>query len=400
VSAAAHDRPVSFPRAFALGGPMAARSQAAALLLLRAQLRGDTIPLPARTRPLVRGSRAKWVRPRDHMPLSVPRIAPPRWRVREESVLAALRTRYGSKAPFQSLGHAPGRRHTRAKRTAPPRGSAAAPDVLADLARRLARSPSHAAAAELTRACLHHPEDLPRIAAAAAYFELSATPVSAVQILIDGLGSKDPLARAVAATAVAQIAPEEPRLRAFLESRPGPSRRPPSRTSLLVHGTFARNSAWWQPGGDFHEYLRADVRPDLYGASDRFEWSGGWSDGARAVGAADLEAWVTAHGLEGLALFTHSHGGSVGMLASQGGLEIGELVLLSCPVHARYAPDWIRVKRVVSVRVHLDLVILVDGGGQQFTDARIEEHVLPIWFDHFATHDPKVWRDHDVPSLI
>ena len=48
----------------------------------------------------------------------------------------------------------------------------------------------------------------------------------------------------------------------------------------------------------------------------------------------------------------------------------------------------------------MDLVILVDGGGQKFQDPRIEEHVLPIWFDHFATHDPAVWRDHDVGAWV
>jgi len=55
---------------------------------------------------------------------------------------------------------------------------------------------------------------------------------------------------------------------------------------------------------------------------------------------------------------------------------------------------------VISIRVKLDLVILVDGGGQRFRDPRIEENVLPIWFNHSASHDPDVWRDHEVPSLL
>jgi len=50
--------------------------------------------------------------------------------------------------------------------------------------------------------------------------------------------------------------------------------------------------------------------------------------------------------------------------------------------------------------VHLDLVILVDGGGQHFSDPRIQEHVLPIWFDHFATHDPDTWERHRVALLL
>lgn len=406
MSAAGTDRPVPFPRAFTLEDPVSLQSQAATLLLLRAQIRRDAAALGARTRERGRQSRGVWVPPRDMSALNVPRLTGPRRRVPEESVLVALRKRYGSRAAF--LPAAPSRRARRDEpRASPapapsaPRGPVAGPDVLADLARRLARSPSHAAAAQLTHACLYHSHDLPRVAAAATHFELSSAPEPALRILVDGLASADPLARAVAATAVARIAPEEPSLRNFLESRPGSTTRPPSHTSLLIHGTFARTSSWWQPGGDFHEYLRAEVRPDLYGAADRFEWSGGWSDGARAVGAADLGAWVAARALGGLDLFTHSHGGSVAMLASHGGLDVGELVMLSCPVHVdRYVPDFGHVDRAVSVRVKVDLVILVDGGGQKFTDPRIEEHVLPIWFDHFATHDPQVWRDHDVPSLI
>ena len=144
-----------------------------------------------------------------------------------------------------------------------------------------------------------------------------------------------------------------------------------------------------------------NVRPDLYSDSDRFDWSGGYSDGARALGALDLAAWVRRKDLEGLDLFTHSHGGSCAMLASQQGLDLGQLVLLSCPVHARkYFPDFGRVREVVSIRVRLDLVILADRGGQRFRDPRIRENVLPIWFRHSDTHEPDVWRRHDVPALL
>ena len=37
---------------------------------------------------------------------------------------------------------------------------------------------------------------------------------------------------------------------------------------------------------------------------------------------------------------------------------------------------------------------------QRFEDPRIKERVLPIWFDHFASHSPEVWQDHDVPSFL
>jgi len=55
---------------------------------------------------------------------------------------------------------------------------------------------------------------------------------------------------------------------------------------------------------------------------------------------------------------------------------------------------------VISIRVHLDLVILADGGGQRFYDPRIEEHVLPLWFDHSLSRDPATWRQYNVRGWL
>ena len=99
-------------------------------------------------------------------------------------------------------------------------------------------------------------------------------------------------------------------------------------------------------------------------------------------------------------MFAHSHGGSVAMLASQDGLTMEKLVLLSCPVHQRYRPNHGIVKKTVSVRVKLDLVVLADGGRQRFRDQRIQEIVLPLWFSHSATHDPDVWQRYDIAAQL
>ena len=173
-------------------------------------------------------------------------------------------------------------------------------------------------------------------------------------------------------------------------------------TTMLIHGTWAQNSPWWQPGGDFHSYILRSVRPDLYSQPDRFGWSGGYSDAARALAATDLGTWVQNHNEQGLDLITHSHGGNVAFLVTQNGLDLGELILLSCPVHVpKYQPDMAHArKQVVSIRVHFDLVILADRGGQRFNFPGVTENVLPIWFDHFATHRPDVWRHHNVPAMI
>ena len=59
------------------------------------------------------------------------------------------------------------------------------------------------------------------------------------------------------------------------------------------------------------------------------------------------------------------------------------------PVHVpKYLPNFSQVSKVVSIRVRADLVILADRGGQRF-HPKITEHVLPIWFDHSAPHDPR-----------
>jgi hypothetical protein len=269
------------------------------------------------------------------------------------------------------------------------------------LAERLYEEPTTEAAAHLLEASLRHHDELVRVSAASSYFEISTQPNRLIKILVDGTRSKDRLTRNVAATALARVAPEHPRLRQLTKSSPTKTKKKKSHTSLLVHGTFARDSSWWQPGGDFHSYALANVRPDLYSASDRFEWSGGYSDAARALGATQLRDWVDAHGLSGLDVFGHSHGANISMLATQNGLTAGTLVLMSCPVHVpKYIADFTRVARVVSIHVHFDLVILSDRGGQRFNHPNIEEHVLPVWFNHSATHDPDVWRKHHVKTLL
>jgi hypothetical protein len=115
-------------------------------------------------------------------------------------------------------------------------------------------------------------------------------------------------------------------------------------------------------------------------------------------GATELQQWVADHHESGLDIMGHSHGANVILKATQQGLQAGKVILLSCPVHAdQYFPDFNRVKTpVYSVRVHMDLVILADAGGQRFRHPKIKEIVLPIWFDHGASHDPRVWQDHDV----
>jgi hypothetical protein len=253
--------------------------------------------------------------------------------------------------------------------------------------------PSSQIAAALFEACLHHNDELVRVAAAASYIEIATEIGSLLDVLAGGTRSEELLVRDVAATALGRVAPEHP----ALDHPWGTSSETEStgqlETSLIVHGTFARRASWWQPGGDFHTYILDNVRGDLYLLDDRYEWSGGYSDGARALAAEELVDWTTRRGGTDVDIFAHSHGGNVAMLATHSEISVGTLVLLSVPVHwHKYFPRYDHVRNCVSMRVHADLVILADRGAQRFRDPRVSEHVLPIWFKHPATHDPATWR--------
>ena len=356
-------KPIPFPRAFGATSDAAILSQAAILLLMEPGLRRNRAML------------AQYQSAR--RTLRVPSVSAAGRRVKVEEVESQLRLGpLGSER--QSL---PATRFRR-------------------LASAFGTKPNLVAAASLMEACLRHPHPLVRSAAAISYFGLTSEPSRLIGILEDCTRSEDELVRAVAATGLARLAPESPRL---LELRKAPPRRrrgSSAHTSLLVHGTWAANEQWWKPGGGFHSYLLNGIRPDLYANADAFSWSGAYSEAARAIAAMELQAWLAAHAIQNPYLLTHSHGGSVAMLATQNGLDTGPLVLLSCPVHPIYMPDFSRTGPVVSIRVKLDLVILADGGGQKFSDPRIREKILPIWFDHSATHDPVVWQRYNLPSVI
>ena len=251
-------------------------------------------------------------------------------------------------------------------------------------------------ATALMQTGLRSPHELVRVAAAISSFGVVVDPRPNLRILVRATRSADPLIREVAATGLARLQPESPALDRMLKSRRASGPAEPAHTSMIIHGTWGSSSTWWQPGGGYYDFLNG-LRGDVYGAADRFSWSGGWSDAARSMGAADLGTWVAGKGVAGLDVYAHSHGGSVAMLATQSGLAMGKLILLSCPVHDRYRPNFAQVPRVVSVRVKADLVILADGGGQRFPgNSGIQEIVLPIWFDHFKSHEAEVWHKHNL----
>jgi hypothetical protein len=257
-------------------------------------------------------------------------------------------------------------------------------------------------ARELLQHCRGNKHELVRVAAAVALFPTTAQPAPLVETLLKGCRSRNLAVRTLAVHALGIVDPQNPALQRFLKpARKRKKAGPPTETTLLVHGTWARTEPWWQPGGDFPGFL-SGVRNDVYAADDRYDWTGAYSDAARDLAADQLVDWFGQRPEHVRpTLFTHSHGASVAMLATNKGLQLDTLVLLSCPVHAdKYLPDFANVNRVVSIRVTNDYVILLDGGRQRFSDPRIEEKVLPIWFDHSATHYPDTWQQYDLANVM
>ncbi len=371
------EKPLKGVACFSKIGEDTSQSQAALILMLGRQLRGDDAATVARARAASAAKKLDLTGLKSESEFPVPKLRPSATRMVSADRLESVRKVYGAGALKDDWAKA-----------------------YLDCATRLFEKPTLDTAADLFELCLRHPLPLVRIAAAIAYFPVNAEPKRLIKILGEGVRSADPLERDVAATALARIDPASAALRSLMRTRRLPEGRGTSDTIMLVHGTWASDAAWWRSGGDFHTYIKG-LRPDLYSARDRFAWSGGYSDFARAQAATALRKWVDGHGESGLDLMGHSHGANVMMLATANGMKAGKLILLSCPVHVhKYFPDFNNCTSVHSVRVKLDLVILADRGGQKFTDPRIKENVLPIWFNHGATRDPDVWKNYNIAIKI
>lgn len=276
----------------------------------------------------------------------------------------------------------------------------------AEMTERLIDQPQTVTAAALVEVNLHSDSLLVRTSAAVAALDTAggAQRADVVATLVDGAGARDALTRQIARIGLARVDPGRDQL-AHLVGRAarltGTDR--PSRTAVVTHGTFSARTRWWRPGGDFYTYLDG-LAPPLNLHDPSFGWSGLYSGPARQLAAQQLTAWLADQGLQRPDLFAHSHGGTVGNLATRGGAELERLVLLSWPVHTQWLPDFTRVQRIIDIRVHLDLVIIADRGGQTLTPpeadrGKVTSHVNG-WFDHGATHDPAYWQQHGLADML
>lgn len=272
---------------------------------------------------------------------------------------------------------------------------------IARVAEEIYRKPSIEAAAALFEAALVSPHPLVAVAAAAGARETTRLRPKIRATLEKAARDKDPLVARLALTAMSQIGPMESVPAEKVVKRPRSRlRRRWSRTAVITHGTFAANGRWYRPGGDFYKALDSN-RPDLHLHDRSFRWTGAYSDKGRRADARLLRRWISDQRLARPDFFAHSHGGTVANLATLEGAEFDRLVLMGWPVHKQWFPDFTKVKRIIDVRVRLDLVVMLDLGRQRFRTRKfaIEEH-RNGWFNHSATHDPAYWDKYGLWDVL
>ncbi len=86
---------------------------------------------------------------------------------------------------------------------------------------------------------------------------------------------------------------------------------------VLVHGSFSQNAAWYRPGGDFFESLRAQAA-GLQQRLTSFAWSGIPDSNHIKSAGVDLAYYLLSlTDTQPLVIIGHSHGGNVINCASQ-----------------------------------------------------------------------------------
>lgn len=86
---------------------------------------------------------------------------------------------------------------------------------------------------------------------------------------------------------------------------------------ILIHGTWAANSNWHKPGGEFYETLKEKFSKQKIKLIN-FNWSGTLSYEKRQLAGQRLADLIDSYPqTTTITLVTHSHGGNVGIVASQ-----------------------------------------------------------------------------------
>ena len=113
---------------------------------------------------------------------------------------------------------------------------------------------------------------------------------------------------------------------------------PDGKLTIVVHGTWAKGSPTFQPGGLFFNLVAGSVPDRAYGS---FSWSGTDSAEARTKAAKALATFIRSYKFapgEQLNIIAHSHGGNVAIQAINMGLgrAVDNLITLGTPARNDY----------------------------------------------------------------
>lgn len=209
--------------------------------------------------------------------------------------------------------------------------------------------------------------------------------------------SEDPITRQLAMAALAPVGRDDD------ADGGGAGRAPIPGTvsvSTIIHGTWGWKGDWWRPRASFHDYVRQEVRGNIYSRGAPFSWSGAYSDRQRRMAAEDFHRWAEEISPRGIdTLLGHSYGGEVATRAWRLGTKIHEVVLLSTPATAHVRTAVEHGLKTVDIRLPFDPVLALARTPQRIRRKALNltEVVLPQWhLSHGATHDPDVWQSEDL----
>ncbi len=255
-------------------------------------------------------------------------------------------------------------------------------------------------------------DPLARCCGAYAYW-LATGADAAIPVLKNAIDSEDEEERLVGAHCLAKVRPSRvKKLQGTAQDdRPQTPVNPIQNSmTVIIHGTFAKNATWYQPGGDFHTYIKNEVYPDVYSGDDFFFWSGRYAltdAGLKRIwvqAAKKLVSWCTSHPARTLRLIAHSHGNNVVNMATHQ-TPTCTLIQLSPPVRGWNLPDISNVSSSSFFNIHsrIDLVVKIDGGAQDYRGTSVASHenrkIISL-FGHSDSHDEEKWRNKNVPQLV
>ncbi|MBT8100727.1 MAG: hypothetical protein KJO82_13310 [Gammaproteobacteria bacterium] len=182
--------------------------------------------------------------------------------------------------------------------------------------------------------------------------------------------------------------------------------------AVILHGTWATKTDWWQPHvGDFWNYIKPHW-PHLYDGSSPFWWSGADKHKSRMNAANDLIRWAKLQGADELDIIAHSHGGNVCLAAAELGLKINRLVLLGTPIRTQYMLNLANIRSIRNIFSISDWVQIpgakphTRGEGRTLSDSafvrnfRATENAKGKGPGHSELHEPDTWRASGLDPLL